>query len=78
MDTHKLYNQFHLVSKLFGVKYSGKGHDLHLKTVLEDGRQVQSNHRLGSKIEHWYSTNMEYEKFTVQLSTPGYLYAAIH
>ena len=38
METHKLYNQFHLVSQLFGVKYYGKGHDLHLKTVLEDGR----------------------------------------
>ena len=60
----------------FGVKYSGKEHNLHLKASLETKYKVtidwEGNLYIGIALK-W-----DYEKGKVQLSMPGYVRAALH
>ena len=73
-DSHPI--NFTVVVDDFGVKYSVKKHDLHLKSALEDKYKVTTDWEV--KLYTGISLRWEYEKVTVQISIPGYIYAALH
>ena len=60
----------------FGVKYSGKDHAFHLKSVLEDKYTVTTYWE--GKLYIGIALKWDYEKYSVQLSIPGYVRAALH
>ena len=60
----------------FRVKYLGKEHALHLKATLEDKYKVTTYWE--GKLHIGIALKWDYEKVTVQLSTPGYLCAALN
>ena len=65
-----------LIVNDFGVKYPGKEHTLHLKSVLEDRYKVTTDSE--GKLYIVISIQWNYEKGMVQLYMPGYVRAALH
>ena len=59
-----------------GVKYSVKEHALHPTVSLEDKYKVTTDWE--GKLHIGISLQWDYEKFTVQISMPGYVCASIN
>ena len=60
----------------FGIKYSGKENDLHLKAELETKYKVTIDWE--GKLYIGIALKWDYEKGTVQLSRPWYVRVALH
>ena len=67
--------QFTLVVDDFGVKYVGKEHALHLKTVLEEHYKVTNDWTGGRYIG--ITLDWDYKRRQVHLSMPGYVSKAL-